>query len=133
MKVLVIDIGGNSVKILVTGETEARKFPSGPTLTPRQMVSAVLKLTDDWKYYVVSIGFPGRVRDNQPISELVNLGHGWIRFDFAKAFRIPVKVKRRRRAVGPGTTPWPSAADISCGKETVAGNVTCVQRSRHAR
>ena len=64
MKVLVIDIGGNSVKALVTGETEPRKFPSGPTLTPRQMVSSVAKLTEDWKYDAVSIGYPGRVRDN---------------------------------------------------------------------
>ncbi len=92
MKVLVIDIGGNSVKCLVTGETEPRKFPSGPTLTPRQMVSAVLKLTEDWKYDVVSIGYPGRVRDNRPVSEPVNLGRGWVHFDFAKAFGVPVKV-----------------------------------------
>ena len=49
---------GNSVKVLVTGETEPRKFPSGPTLTPRQMVSAVLKLTEDWNYDAVSIGYP---------------------------------------------------------------------------
>ena len=49
MNVLVIDIGGNTVKALVAGETEPRKFPSGPTLTPRQMVSAVLKLTEDWQ------------------------------------------------------------------------------------
>jgi len=58
MKILVIDIGGNSVKVLVTGETDPRKFPSGPTLTPRQMVSGVLKLTEDWKYDAVSIGYP---------------------------------------------------------------------------
>jgi len=31
MKILVIDIGGNSVKVLVTGQTDPRKFPSGPT------------------------------------------------------------------------------------------------------
>ena len=30
MNVLVIDIGGTSVKILATGQTEPRKFPSGP-------------------------------------------------------------------------------------------------------
>jgi polyphosphate glucokinase len=92
MKVLVIDIGGNSVKALVAGETEPRKFPSGPTLTPRQMVSSVAKLTDDWRYGAVSIGYPGRVRDNRPVSEPVNLGQGWVRFDFAKAFGCPVKV-----------------------------------------
>ena len=65
MKVLVIDIGGNSVKFLITGETEPRKFPSGPELTPRQLASGVRKLSEDWKYDAVSIGYPGRVRDNQ--------------------------------------------------------------------
>jgi polyphosphate glucokinase len=92
MNVLVIDIGGNSVKVLVSGETDPRKFPSGPALTPRQMVSGVLKLTEDWKYDAISIGYPGRVRDNRPVSDPVNLGHGWVRFDFAKAFGVPVKV-----------------------------------------
>ncbi len=92
MKILVIDIGGNSVKALVNGQTEPRKFPSGPTLTPRQMVSGVLKLTEDWKYEVVSIGYPGRVRNNQPVSEPVNLGHGWIHFDYGKAFGNPVRM-----------------------------------------
>ncbi len=92
MKVLVIDIGGNSVKVLVTGETEPRKFPSGPNLTPREMVSSVLKLTEDWDYQAVSIGFPGRVRENRPSAEPVNLGRGWVKFDYAKAFGMPVKV-----------------------------------------
>ena len=92
MKILVIDIGGNSVKALVNGQTEPRKFPSGPTLTPRQMVSGVLKLTEDWKYEVVSIGYPGRVRNNQPVSEPVNLGHGWIHFDYGNAFGNPVRM-----------------------------------------
>jgi polyphosphate glucokinase len=92
MKVLVIDIGGNSVKVLVTGVTDPRKFPSGPALTPRQMVSSILKLTEDWKYDVVSIGYPGRVRANQPMSEPHNLGRGWVKFDYAKAFSRPVKI-----------------------------------------
>jgi polyphosphate glucokinase len=92
MNVLVIDVGGNSVKVLVTGETEPRKFPSGSLLTPRLMVSAVRKLTDDWHYGAVSVGVPGRVRHNEVVAEPVNLGHGWIRFDFAKAFGCPVKV-----------------------------------------
>ncbi len=91
-RVLVVDIGGNSVKVLVTGETEPRKFPSGPTLTPHQMVAGVLKLTEDWAYDVVSIGYPGRVRDNRPSADPVNLGRGWVRFDFGKAFGVPVKV-----------------------------------------
>ncbi len=91
-RTLVIDIGGNSVKVLVSGETEPRKFPSGPALTPRLMVAGVLKLTEDWRYNAVSIGYPGRVRDNRPYEEPVNLGKGWVKFDYEKAFGVPVKV-----------------------------------------
>jgi hypothetical protein len=32
MNVLVVDVGGTSVKILASGETEPRKFPSAPML-----------------------------------------------------------------------------------------------------
>ena len=38
---LVVDIGGTNVKILASGEAEPRKFPSGPKMTPQQMVAAV--------------------------------------------------------------------------------------------
>lgn len=34
MNVLVVDIGGTHVKVLVTGQTEARKSLSGPTMHP---------------------------------------------------------------------------------------------------
>ena len=90
--VLVIDVGGNSVKILATGQTEARAFQSGPTLTPRQMVSGVKKLAADWKYDVVSIGYPGPVVAGRPIAEPPNLGGGWVGFDFVRSFGRPVKL-----------------------------------------
>lgn len=90
--VLVIDLGGFSVKILATGQTERRSFRSGPTLTPRWMVSGVKRLTADWKYDVVSIGYPGPVLRGRPTAEPPNLGRGWVGFDFARAFGCPVKV-----------------------------------------
>ena len=90
--VLVIDVGGTNVKVLVTGEKEPRKIPSGPTLTPRAMVSKVLAATRDWKYQAVSIGYPGPVRNSRPISDPPNLGKGWMKFDFAKAFSRPVRI-----------------------------------------
>jgi polyphosphate glucokinase len=91
-KVLVIDVGGTSVKILATGQTEERSFPSGPTLTPRQMVSEVKTLARGWTYDMVSIGYPGPVLHGCPIAEPHNLGRGWVGFDFAAAFGRPVKV-----------------------------------------
>jgi polyphosphate glucokinase len=90
--VLVIDVGGTSVKILATGQTDRRSFRSGPTLTPRQMVSGVKRLAADWTYDVVSIGYPGPVLGGRPIAEPCNLGRGWVAFDFARAFGRPVKV-----------------------------------------
>jgi len=91
-RVLVIDIGGRSVKILATGQMQSRSFRSGPTLTPGRMVEGVKKLAADWTYDVVSIGYPGPVLGDRPIAEPYNLGRGWVGFDFAHAFGRPVKV-----------------------------------------
>src|SRR5215467_6741642 len=91
-RVLVIDVGGSSVKILATGHTVPRSFRSGPGLTPRQMVAGVKKLAADWTYDVVSIGYPGPVLAGRPIGAPPNLGAGWVGFNFALSFRRPVKV-----------------------------------------
>jgi polyphosphate glucokinase len=91
-RVLVVDVGGTSVKVLASGQKESRSFRSGPTLTPKRMVSRVKKLVADWAYDVVSIGYPGPVLHGRPIAEPHNLGHGWVGFDFAQAFGCPVKV-----------------------------------------
>jgi polyphosphate glucokinase len=90
--VLVVDVGGTSVKILATGQSESRSFPSGPKLTPRRMVAGVKKLAADWTYNAVSIGYPGPVLRGRPIAEPYNLGRGWVGFEFAAAFDHPVKV-----------------------------------------
>jgi polyphosphate glucokinase len=92
MNVLVVDIGGTHVKALATGQSQKREFPSGPTLTPKRMVSQVRKLVADWKYEVVSVGYPGLVLRNRPIAEPWNLGKGWAGFNFEAAFKRPVKV-----------------------------------------
>jgi predicted NBD/HSP70 family sugar kinase len=92
MNVLVVDVGGTHVKILATRQEQSRKFPSGPELTPRQMVAGIRKLARDWKYDKVSIGYPGPVLRGQPVAEPRNLGGGWVGFDFEKAFRCPVKL-----------------------------------------
>jgi polyphosphate glucokinase len=92
MKVLAVDVGGTHVKVLVSGQTEARKFDSGPELAPRGMVSSVKKITRDWSYDAVSIGFPGPVLRNRPIAEPRNLGRGWVGFNFEAAFGRPVKL-----------------------------------------
>jgi polyphosphate glucokinase len=92
MNILVIDVGGTHVKILATGEKEKREIVSGPTMSAPQMVSSVKTLASDWKYEVVSVGYPGPVVRDRPMAEPYNLGKGWIGFDFAAAFKLPAKV-----------------------------------------
>jgi polyphosphate glucokinase len=92
MNVLAIDVGGTHVKILATGHTESRKIESGPTMTAQQMVADVQKLAGDWKYEAVSIGYPGPVLHDRPVTEPHNLGEGWVGFDYSGAFGCPVKI-----------------------------------------
>jgi polyphosphate glucokinase len=100
--VLVVDVGGTSVKILASGQTEVRSFPFGPTLTATRMVSGVKKIAADWNYEVVSIDYPGPVLEGRPTAEPANLGRGWIGFDFAAAFGRPVKVVNDATGAGYG-------------------------------
>ncbi len=92
MNVLAIDTGGTHVKILATGEKTHREIPSGSKLTAKRMVSVVKKLAGNWKYDVISIGYPGLVVHGRPVLEPHNLAPGWVGFDFAAAFKCPVKV-----------------------------------------
>src|SRR5262245_35700506 len=92
MDVLAVDSGGTHVEILATGQDERQEFESGPKLTPQAMVATVKKLAKDWKYELVSIGYPGLVRSNRPIAEPRNLAKGWVGFNFEAAFKRPVRI-----------------------------------------
>lgn len=92
MKVLAIDIGGTHVKILATGQTERRAFPSGPEMTPAAMIAGVKALAQGWDYDVVAMGYPGPVLHDRPVAEPRNLAAGWVGFDFAGVLGRPVKI-----------------------------------------
>lgn len=92
MRILVIDIGGSSVKALATGHRNPVKIDSGPEMTPSRMVDAIRKATARWKYEAVSIGYPGKVVRGEPAEDAPNLGKGWVGFDFKKAFGRRVKI-----------------------------------------
>ena len=92
MNVLVIDVGGTHVKILATDQKEPERFASGPKMTANHMVSTVKELAASWSYDVVSIGYPGPVLHGHILHEPHNLGSGWVKFDFKKAFARPVKI-----------------------------------------
>lgn len=92
MRVLAVDIGGTNVKFLASGQSEPRRFPSGRTMTPGQMVARIKELIADWPYDVVSMGFPAPVSDGKIMAEPKNLGPGWVNFDFEGAFGCPVRI-----------------------------------------
>ena len=93
-KVLVIDVGGSSVKILATGIKKRIKIPSGKQMSAQRMVDEVIATTreEGWEYDVISLGLPCVVRDERVQRQPVNLGPGWLDLDFSKAFSCPVKV-----------------------------------------
>jgi predicted NBD/HSP70 family sugar kinase len=92
MTILVIDVGGSHVKVRLQGQEEVRKCSSGPELTPAQMIAEVRTAAAEWKYDRASIGYPGPVVDDAIQKEPVNLGSGWLGFDFAAALGCPVKL-----------------------------------------
>jgi polyphosphate glucokinase len=90
-KVLVVDIGGTHVKLLMSLRDE-REFPSGPRMGPEQFVDKFVETVRDWKFDVVSIGFPAPVRKGRIVRNPKHLGKGWIGFNFSPALGIPVRL-----------------------------------------
>ena len=89
---LVVDVGGSHVKVLATGEHESRRADSGPDFTAAQMVEAALSLAADWTWDRVSVGVPSPAHGGRVLAEPVNLGRGWVGFDYEGAFGKPTKV-----------------------------------------
>ena len=91
--ILAVDVGGSHVKLLVSSDgAESRRFASGPDLAPQLMIDGIAALTGDWSYECVSVGVPSPVHAGHVVAEPVNLGGGWVGFDFQGAFERPTKV-----------------------------------------
>jgi polyphosphate glucokinase len=90
--VLGVDVGGSHVKVRLSTGGEERRFNSGPAMTAQQMVDGVRELAAGWDYDVVSVGVPAPVRGERVETEPVNLGPGWVGFDFEQAFGKPTKL-----------------------------------------
>ena len=89
--ILVVDVGGTHIKVRASDWPELVRIDSGPNMGASQMVDAVRELVGDRRYDVVAMGYPGPVKDGQPAREPVNLGPGWVGFDYAAAFGAPVR------------------------------------------
>jgi polyphosphate glucokinase len=91
MRILVIDIGGSKVKCLLSGETERRTAPTGSAYAPSKFIEDVRLLLDGATFDRVTIGFPAPIKNGRIAKEPVNLGPGWMDFDYRSAFGCGVK------------------------------------------
>lgn len=92
MHILVVDIGGTNVKIWKTGESDCEKISSGKKLTPGRLVEHVKAVAGDWHFDRVSLGYPGDVHNGRPTAEPLNLGPGWVAFDWTDVFGCPMRI-----------------------------------------
>jgi predicted NBD/HSP70 family sugar kinase len=92
--VLVLDVGGTNVKLYVGRRAAALKIPSGRSMTPDAMLAAIREAAGGRgrEFDAVSIGVPAPVLRGRILREPVNLGPGWVAFDFEKASPWPVRV-----------------------------------------
>lgn len=92
-KVLVIDIGGNSVKPAMVSDGKVKKLEkmeSSRSLTPSLAIAHSLSVAEDFDAAV--IGYPGIVKVGSIVQDPVNLGRGWKRHDFKKSIKKPTVV-----------------------------------------
>ena len=90
-KIVVVDIGGTYVKLLMSRRVE-REFVSGRRMGPAEFVDRFKQNVRGWNFDVASIGFPAPMRNGRIIRDPKHLGKRWVRFNFARALGIPVRV-----------------------------------------
>jgi predicted NBD/HSP70 family sugar kinase len=91
-RILVLDVGGAHVKAHASHRPGEVRIPSGPTMTPEQMLRGVQQRLKGWRFDVVSIGYPGWVVRGKIRKDPQNLGPGWVDFDFERAFGRPTRI-----------------------------------------
>ena len=92
---LAVDVCGSHVKALHSGESERRRFDSGPDLTPQEMVRGVLTLAEGWSFDRVTVGIPTPVRGGKAIHKrpqacLQAWGH-WFEPSTAHLLKAPLR------------------------------------------
>jgi polyphosphate glucokinase len=56
------------------------------------MVAGTLESANGWRWSRVTVGIPAPIRAGKVVAEPVNLGDGWVGFDFEAAFGKPTQV-----------------------------------------
>ncbi len=91
-RVLVVDVGGSHVKLLATGEQQARRFDSGKSLTAQQMIAGVRAAAEGWSWDLLTVGVPTLVHGGKVIADPINLGSSWVGVDYEAGFGKPTRL-----------------------------------------
>ena len=92
MHIVVLDVGGSSLKLWTPLAREPQKVETGEHFTPHDLQRETRRILGDETPDRISIGYPGLVRWGRPAEEPMNLGSGWVGFDFAHALGCPVRI-----------------------------------------
>jgi len=92
LRTLVVDIGGTHVKVWKSRHAGERKFSSGKMLTPLRLIERVKEISGGHSFDRISIGYPGPVIAGRPVTDPINLGAGWVEFDYWNAFGCPLRI-----------------------------------------
>jgi predicted NBD/HSP70 family sugar kinase len=90
-KILMVDVTTAAIKLMASGQEGFRKAAANEKLTPSQLVKAVEAEVEGWTYDVISMGYPGIIREGRIAENPSHLGGGWTDFDFSKAFGCGVR------------------------------------------
>jgi polyphosphate glucokinase len=92
-RILVVDLGGKTIKLALRADGRGARTPSGPTLGPAEFLAVVREAVADWGPDLVSIGCPAPVEDGAMALEPHNLGPGW------RGVRLDLETGRPTRVV----------------------------------
>ncbi len=94
MTILVIDVGGNEIKLKLSSGSETSRIKTVPELVPDLLVEQVCDraMELNWSWERMTLGVPAPVVRGEIVEEPANLARGWIGYDFEKAFDVPVKL-----------------------------------------
>jgi polyphosphate glucokinase len=90
--VLLIEVRAGSTKLMLPGRRALPSFDTEDAPDPRDVAAHVKKHGAQWEFDVVSIAFPGPLREGRPVADPPGVGKGWVSFDYEKAFRHPVRM-----------------------------------------
>jgi predicted NBD/HSP70 family sugar kinase len=80
------------VKIAFSDQHSEVKVLTGPTMTPDKMMRRVLPEVRGKPFDAVTIGYPGLVAHGRIAREPVNLGPGWMGYNFERLLRRPTRI-----------------------------------------